>query len=113
MPIDAKSDQFRQRLLAEKADLQRDDDQGAEDRGTVVLDQSSVGRLSRMDAMQRQAKAEATHRRRNARKGRIDAALERIEEGEFGYWVDCGEEIAPKRLELDLTIPNCVSCAKG
>ncbi|NNE87336.1 MAG: TraR/DksA family transcriptional regulator [Silicimonas sp.] len=90
-----------------------EDDQGAESRGTVVLDQTSVGRLSRMDAMQHQAMAEATHRRRNARKGRIDAALLRLDEGEFGYCVDCGEEIAPKRLELDPTTPNCVSCAKG
>ena len=104
---------FRRRLLAEKEALLKEDDQGAEDRGTVVLDQTSVGRLSRMDAMQRQAMAAATHRRRNARQGRIDAALKRIGEGEFGYCIDCGEEIAPKRLELDPTIPNCVSCAKG
>lgn len=110
---DAKTDAFRQRLLAEQAALLEEDDQGAEDRGTVMLDQTSVGRLSRMDAMQRQAMAEATHRRRNARKGRIQAALARIDEGEFGFCQDCGEAIAPKRLELDPTVPNCVGCAKA
>lgn len=110
---DADLDAFRQRLLAERAGLLKEDAQGAEDRGTVMLDQTSVGRLSRMDAMQRQAMAEATHRRRNARQSRIDAALARIDEGEFGYCVDCGEEIASKRLELDPTIPTCVSCANG
>ena len=110
---DAEIDGFRKRLLAERADLLKEDAQGAEDRETVMLDQTSVGRLSRMDAMQRQAMAEATHRRRAARQSRIDAALGRMDEGEFGYCTDCGEEIAPKRLELDPTVPTCVSCAKG
>ena len=113
MITDAERDGFRKRLLAERAGLLEEDAQGADDRETVMLDQSSVGRLSRMDAMQRQAMAEATHRRGAARKGRIDAALARIDEGEFGYCTDCGEEIAPKRLELDPTAPTCVSCAKG
>lgn len=110
---DAEMDAFRQQLLAESAALLIEDDQGAQDRGTVVLDQSSVGRLSRMDAMQRQAMAEATHRRRNARKGRIEAALQRMDEGEFGFCLDCGDQIAPKRLTLDPTVPTCLSCAKG
>ena len=110
---DAEIDSVRQRLLAEREDLQREDAQGAEDRGTVVLDQSSVGRLSRMDAMQRQAMAEATHRRRNARKGRIEAALVRMNEDEFGYCQDCGEAIAVERLRLDPTVANCVTCARG
>ena len=84
-----------------------------EDRGTVVLDQQSVGRLSRMDAMQRQAMAQATQRRRNARIARLAAALQRIEEGEFGFCQDCGEDIEAARLELDPTVPTCVSCARG
>lgn len=110
---DAKTDAFRQRLLAELDTLSHEDDKSAEDRDTVMLDQTSVGRLSRMDAMQRQAMAEATYRRRSARKGRVKAALRRLEEGEFGYCVDCGEDIAPKRLDLDPTVPTCVGCANG
>ena len=110
---DAEIDSFRQRLLAEREELQREDVQGAEDRGTVMLDQSSVGRLSRMDAMQRQAMAEATHRRRNARKGRIEATLARLNDGEFGYCQDCGEAIAVERLKLDPTVANCVGCARS
>ncbi|MEP0563521.1 MAG: TraR/DksA C4-type zinc finger protein [Paracoccaceae bacterium] len=90
-----------------------EDDQGAEGRKTVILDQTSVGRLSRMDALQQQAMADATHRRRNARKGRITAALLRIEAGEFGFCIDCGDEIANKRLDLDPTVPTCLTCARG
>ena len=104
---------FETELLQELADLADADRAGAEDRGTVELDQQSVGRLSRMDALQRQAMAEAQNRRRAARRQRITAALARIDEGEFGYCQDCGEEIPEGRLKLDPTIPNCVSCASG
>ena len=103
----------KSKLLKELEELDQADRAGAEDRGTVELDQQSVGRLSRMDALQRQAMAEATNRRRIARRQRILAALERMEEDEFGYCQDCGEEIPVGRLELDPTTPSCVSCASG
>ena len=109
----AEIETFRARLREERNALEREDIQGAEDRRTVQLDQQSVGRLSRMDALQRQAMAEATLRRRQNRRRRIDAALQRIEEGEFGFCQDCGEDIPPARLTLDPTIPVCVSCAQG
>ena len=110
---DQEIETYRKALLAERKALETEDAATTEDRGTVTLDQQSVGRLSRMDAMQRQAMAQATKRRRAARTTRIDAALRRIDEGEFGYCQDCGEDIGPKRLELDPTVPSCVSCAKG
>lgn len=104
---------FRQTLLQERDALADADVTTTEDRATVVLDQQSVGRLSRMDALQRQAMAQATERRRQGRTARISATLQRIEDGEFGYCVDCGEEIGRARLELDPTLPTCVSCARG
>lgn len=100
-------------LHGELTELDDADQAGLEDRATVDLDQQSVGRLSRMDALQRQAMAEATNRRRRARRQRILAALERMEEGEFGFCQECGEEIPEGRLTLDPTIPTCVSCASG
>lgn len=83
-----------------------------EARRPVELDQASVGRLSRMDAIQRQAMAVESERRRTVEIRRIEVALRRIEEGEFGYCVSCGEEIAPKRLQLDPTVPTCITCAR-
>lgn len=104
---------FRLRLEEALHALEAGDDLGAEDRRTVALDQQSVGRLSRMDALQRQAMAAAQGRRRGAERQRIRAALDRLDEGEFGYCTDCGEEIAPKRLDLDPTVARCISCASG
>ncbi len=105
--------EYRARLDAALAALDSGDEISAEDRRTVELDQQSVGRLSRMDALQRQAMAAAQSRRRSAERQRIRAALDRIDAGEFGYCEDCGEEIAPKRLDLDPTVTRCISCASG
>lgn len=41
----------------------------------------------------------------------IRAALERIEEGEYGYCTQCGEEISRERLDLLPQTPFCAACA--
>ena len=75
------------------------------------MDQTTVGRLSRMDAFQVQAMATESERRRQTQIKRIDAALKRIEENEFGYCARCGEPISEKRLAIDPTTPYCTNCA--
>lgn len=104
---------LKARLLAERADLEKGDETGADGQKTVELDQQSVGRLSRMDALQQQAMAQAQARRRTSRRARIDAALKRMSEEDYGYCEDCGEDIALKRLHFDPTVPKCLSCANG
>ena len=103
---------FRERLLGDLAALEAEDALGRAAQKVVTLDQQSVGRLSRMDALQGQAMAQATQVRRDQQRLKIAAALARIEEGEFGYCLDCGEEIALARLELDPTAPKCIACAR-
>ena len=109
----ADLEKFRKRLLDEQAEIRREDSASSADRGTVVLDQQSIGRLSRMDAMQRQAMAQAASRRRMERENRIRATLKRLDEDEFGYCQDCGEEIGESRLHADPTVAFCISCAAG
>jgi len=104
-------DALRQRLLTERDELTHDAEVTAEERDVVVLDQTSVGRLSRMDALQNQAMQVETERRREVELKRIDAALKRIDEDEYGYCVSCGEEIQPKRLDMDPANPVCIDCA--
>jgi DnaK suppressor protein len=64
-----------------------------------------------MDDLQRQAMSRETERRRRDELARIDAALKRIEQGEYGYCVTCGVEIQAKRLEFDPAAANCIDCA--
>jgi len=114
MPLTQQQiESYRQRLQEMAAEVEADSEAGAEARRPVALDQQSVGRLSRMAAMQGQAMAKAGEARRHAMGARVAAALQRIEEGEFGFCTDCGDDIAPARLDLDPTLPRCVSCASG
>ena len=105
--------QFRERLYQEAAELRAADQDTTEDRAPVELDQTSVGRLSRMDALQQQAMANAQSRRRTARLAAIGQALKRIEEDEYGWCEACGEAIPHGRLDLDPCAARCVECAAG
>ncbi len=106
-----ETERFRHLLLARREELAALSEASAEKRKPVELDQQSVGRLSRQDALQQQAMAKAQETRRAAELRKIEAALERIEDGEYGWCAECGEAIAVKRLEIDLTAARCTACA--
>ncbi|WP_245837809.1 TraR/DksA family transcriptional regulator [Tropicimonas sediminicola] len=93
--------------------LDEEDAASAGARSVVELDQAATGRLSRMDALQHQAMAQAQARRRAAERVRIRAALARLDEGEYGYCTDCGEPIPAERLELDPALARCAECTRG
>ena len=106
-------DRFRQIIETRLADLEKEDQLGAAGEATVELDQQAVGRLSRMDALQNQAMAKAGASRRQIERSRLLAAHAKIEEGEYGYCEDCGDDIALARLELDPAAVKCIHCARG
>lgn len=99
------------RLDAKRAELENLSKISKEARDTVELDQQAVGRLSRMDAMQQQAMAEAQERTRQLDLQRIELAERRIREGDYGYCSNCDEEIPDGRLAIDPMAERCVVCA--
>ncbi len=103
--------EMRTRLLELRAELESVAKTGADSAAVVELDQSKVGRLSRMDAMQGQAMAQASRQRREQTLRQIAAALQRIDDDEYGVCADCGEFINPKRLLFDPTTLLCIDCA--
>ena len=109
MTWDAK--QAREALVARREELEILSEVSAESRETVALDQQSVGRLSRMDSMQQQAMAQATERQRAVEISRIENALKRLDEDEYGACAECGEDISEKRLAVDPAASHCVKCA--
>ena len=111
MAID--SQHFAEVLRTRLAELEELSKLSEEGRAVVQLDQQSVGRLSRMDAMQAQSMALATEERREAERARVQAALRRIESGDYGYCLNCDEEIEPRRLEIDPAAPLCLDCAQA
>lgn len=102
---------IRKSLERERADLTAMSEAAADERRPVELDQQSVGRLSRMDALQVQAMAQALDTRRHGQLRRIEAALKRLADGEYGFCEACGEDIPLKRLDIDPATARCVGCA--
>jgi len=105
-------EKFRTQLLDLKRELQVMAEASRDSTRPVILDQASVGRLSRMDAMQGQEMAQEVARRRQLQLARIDGALRRIDAGDFGYCFNCGAEIDKRRLSLDPTNARCLACAE-
>ena len=103
--------QLRKSLLDEQRKLKTDQHHAVDASAIVELDQTCVGRLSRMDAMQSQQIALETERRRQQQLVKIEGALHRLGAGEYGYCFCCGDEIAGQRLKADPTITRCINCA--
>ncbi|MDH5723083.1 MAG: TraR/DksA C4-type zinc finger protein [Alphaproteobacteria bacterium] len=102
---------YKTTLLKEREEIEKSLAMAAESSKPVELDQTTQGRVSRIDAIQQQEMILAAQRRREQRLLMIDSALKRIESGDFGYCISCDEDIPEKRLALDPATLKCISCA--
>ncbi|MEO0799043.1 MAG: TraR/DksA family transcriptional regulator, partial [Pseudomonadota bacterium] len=102
---------MRAKLTERKRELLSVDQISENSRQAPELDQTSVGRVSRIDAIQAQQMALANKRNRQRELAQIEAALTRLDDSDFGYCVTCDEPINPKRLGLNPAVPTCMSCA--
>lgn len=111
MSTDLDIEHFRLKLLQARETLTAFDGTRSDAAATVTLDQSSVGRLSRMDAMQQQAMAKSLRQRADISVEQINAALLRCDNGSYGYCLKCEEAIDIRRLELNPAVTRCIDCA--
>ncbi len=109
---DSFSDAIRDKLLRIRAELVSLAATGDEASQVVELDQSKVGRLSRMDALQAQAMSQASGRRREQTLQLVAQALGRLDSGDYGDCRACEEPIDRKRLEFDPAATLCIDCAR-
>ena len=107
-----KEQKYRARIDAEIEELRALSSGSKDARAPVELDQQSVGRLSRMDAMQQQSMDLAREDRRRARLAVLAAALRRLAERDYGYCLGCGEDIPEKRLDIDAAATLCIHCQR-
>jgi DnaK suppressor protein len=98
-------------LLSRQQELLAFEQTGTEAAAVVELDQTRVGRLSRMDALQGQAISQDRERRRRLQLQSIASALRRIDRDDYGYCDECGEAIAFERLRFDPAATLCFNCA--
>ena len=101
---------FRKRLEELEREIREDMDANPEDSGVVELD-SSIGRLSRMDAMQNQQMALELKRRQENQLLRIENAFKRLAKGHYSLCGKCKKPIEEDRLEVFPDTVTCVRCA--
>ena len=101
---------FRNRLVELDREIREDMNANPEDSGVVELD-SSIGRLSRMDALQNQQMALELKRRQENQLLRIENALKRMDKGQYGLCGKCKKPIEEERLEVFPDSVTCVRCA--
>ena len=87
----------------------------AEAGDTVELDQTKVGRLSRMDAMQQQEMSNACRTGYQKRLNDVQHALLNMEQNdsglcEYGWCEHCGDAIDIRRLDVKPESRFCVGC---
>ncbi|PLX70793.1 MAG: hypothetical protein C0602_04625 [Denitrovibrio sp.] len=71
---------------------------------------TSIGRLSRMEAIQAKSISESNLRSKRMRLQRLEAALLRIQRGTFGLCSVCEEDIPEKRLKIAPESTVCMDC---
>lgn len=98
-----------EKILAELVDANSSAKQAA---ATVDLDQSRVGRLSRMDALQNQAISQSALSMRKQEIQQTKSALLRLDSGDYGLCVICDEVIDPRRLDHNPAAAMCIVCAE-
>jgi len=103
-------EQLRQLLVAQQLELDSLVNSAHSGTETVTLDQQSVGRVSRIDALQQQQMALANQQQANAQLRSIGQALAAIDSGNYGLCEDCGEAIAFVRLQAQPFSRLCIDC---
>ena len=102
---------YKKQLEQSLGELEEEQRSTAGDHKPVALDQSTQGRLSRMDAMQSQEMAKELRRRKEEELRSIRAALKRMDKGWYGKCGLCQLPIADERLEIFPDVLTCVNCA--
>lgn len=75
----------------------------------IPLD-ASIGRISRMDAINNKTINESSLREKKQQLKKLQRALEQSESKQFGICTKCGEEIPFGRLEYMPHTTRCVQC---
>jgi DnaK suppressor protein len=102
---------FQKQLEAMETELSESVDGNADSTAPVQVD-SSIGRLSRMDAIQSQQMALGLKARQQQSLVRVRNALAAIRNGTFGQCRRCKAPIGTERLEAQPDAVLCVKCAE-
>ncbi|MFT5505846.1 MAG: DnaK suppressor protein [Gammaproteobacteria bacterium] len=113
-PLSHEQELELKRMLSElKADIETRILNQNKDTQPVLLDQQSVGRVSRIDAIQQQQMAKANQTQNIQLLARIDLALSRFTNKSFGLCQQCEEPIVFARLNIQPFASLCIECQEN
>ena len=95
-------------------DTQAEAGRAAQQSLPVQLDQQSVGRVSRIDAIQQQQMALARSAQLKQSLQRLQTALQALQadDSDFGVCEQCDQPIPLGRLKINPAVTRCVRCAE-
>ena len=82
-----------------------------EESAAPVAPENSIGRISRMDAINNKSVVEASLRNRKKKLSRLRLSLSKVYDPGFGQCTYCKKTINPKRLMLVPESDKCINCA--
>ena len=103
-------DELRSELQRQLGRLEKSMKVTAEALRPVELDQTAVGRLSRMDSLQNQSLSRGLREREIVRHSQIREALGRFDSGTYGVCTVCARSIPFDRLFVFPEAPECADC---
>jgi DnaK suppressor protein len=104
------TEEMKEKILAEIAKTEQRI-KGYEDMAQPVTPDVSIGRISRMDAINNNAVTESALRQAKEKVRQLKYALSRVEGEDFGICISCHGHIPPGRILLKPESLYCVSCA--
>lgn len=102
---------LKEDLMSELLRLERSMDATEQASEVVELDQTAVGRLSRMNSLQNQSMAKSLKEREAVKLALLVDALKRIEQGTYGLCLKCGGPVSFGRLSVFPESRECARCA--
>lgn len=103
--------ELREKITARIAEL-KNEIAAMEDSARPVAPDNALGRLTRLEAMGAQGVSEAALSTKKSELSRLEYAMTKIDEPDFGECSICGEPIPVKRLLVMPSAATCVQCAE-
>jgi RNA polymerase-binding transcription factor len=101
---------LRKKIL-EAIELTKEKIEGLEEMTKPISPENSIGRISRMDAINNKSVAEAALRSAHQKLSKLKVALSKLDKPDFGICVFCKNPIPPARLMYMPESTRCVRCA--
>lgn len=107
---DSEKSELRDSIKKQLKDLEKTIESLTESTQPVAPD-VSLGRLTRMDAINMKGIHESNLRDARSKKQGLESTLKRLDEPDFGQCVSCGSQIPVARIVAVPESNKCVNCA--